>query len=428
MKNQEASWKAWQKISFRFAFLFLGLTSFLTWDIIIYFVSASSDKNRFDAARLYKPLSGFFYWLDKYIYHTGYDPAIHASFPSANHFGVIFFLTIFFLAVTTAIGWGILDKRRSNYNKLFYWFNVYLRYTLAIIITSYGIEKLIPSQMPFPSIIQITKPYGEQTRMEVLWNFMGASPGYQIFAGACEAIAGLLLLSRRTALLGALFIFTILVNVVALNLFYNVGAIFFTAQFLLYAFFLIVPDLKNLFLFLLKYSPAQVYKKDFVFKTKWKKIMLGAILVFVPLLFILLNTSGDIKNFKDVKNDAQKEKIYDVTSFIAGDTLPPLTTDTLRWKRIMFSYVYFGNIAIVYGMNNQQYWYQFDIDSSRKTLTLYDNPNKETWKIFSYAYPSKNRFELNGKWNGKNIQVSMKLFPADSIYNLYHEKIKLIHD
>jgi len=428
MKNHEGAWKAWQKISFRVSFLFLSLTSFLTWDIIIYFISAASDKDRFDVTILYKPLSMVFYWLDKHIYHTGYDPAIHASFPSANHFGVVFFLTIFFLAVIASIGWSLLDKRRSNYNKLFYWFSVYLRYTLAIIITSYGIEKLIPCQMPFPGIIQIIKPYGEQTRMEVLWNFIGASPGYEIFTGGCEVTAGLLLLPRRTALLGSLFVLTILVNVVALNLFYNVGAIFFTAQWLLYTLFLIAPNLKHLFIFLFTDAPVSVYKKAFIFQTKWKKFMLAAVMVVVPLLFILLNVSGDIKNFNDIKSDAGKEKIYDVTTFVAGDTLPPLTSDTLRWKRVMFSYGYYGNYAIIYKMNDRQYWYQFDIDSNKKTLTLYDNPGKETWKIFHCNYFSKNQLELKGKWNGKNIQVSMKLFPADSIYNLYHEKIKLIHD
>ncbi len=428
MENDEASWKAWKKISFRFCFLFLGLTTFWAWDLIIYFVSATSDLNRFDLTKLFKPLSGSFYWLDKHIYHTGYNPAIHASFPGPTHFGLVFLITLFLVVIIATICWSFIDKKTNNYNKLFYWFSVYLRYILAIVITSYGIEKLIPSQMPFPAIIQMTKQVGEQTRMEVLWNFVGASPGYEIFSGTCEVIAGLLLLSRRTAFLGLLFLFTILVNVVALNLFYNVPAISFTIQLLIYTLFLLAADLKNLSVFLFRKASAQVFSKRFVFQAKWKQFLLTATLVFVPLFFIVLNISGDIKNFEDVHNDAQKEKVYDVTRFIAGDTLPPLTTDTLRWKRITFSYVYYGNVAIIYGMNDQQNWYQFDIDSNKKTLTLYDNPNKETWKIFHYNSPSKDRLELKGKWNGKDVQVSMKLFPADSLYNLYHEKIKLMYD
>jgi hypothetical protein len=40
--------------------------------------------------------------------------------------------------------------------------------------------------------------------MGILWTFMAASTGYTIFAGLAEAVAGLLLLFRRTSTLGAL--------------------------------------------------------------------------------------------------------------------------------------------------------------------------------------------------------------------------------
>ena len=38
--------------------------------------------------------------------------------------------------------------------------------------------------------------------MGLLWTFMGHSPAYSAFTGAAEALAGALLLFRRTTLLG----------------------------------------------------------------------------------------------------------------------------------------------------------------------------------------------------------------------------------
>lgn len=72
-------------------------------------------------------------------------------------------------------------------------------------------------------------------------------------------------------------------------------------------------------------------------------------------------------------------------------------------------------------------YYDFDIDSTKKTITLHDNPDKKTWKVFHYTSPAKDKFQLIGKWKGKDINVLMKSTPIDSI-PLNKEKIKLIQD
>ena len=59
-------------------------------------------------------------------------------------------------------------------------------------------------------------------RFSLLWCFMGASPGYAIFTGVCEFAGAFLLLFRRTRVFGSLFLATVLINVVLLNVFYNV--------------------------------------------------------------------------------------------------------------------------------------------------------------------------------------------------------------
>ena len=425
MTTNGKSWKSWQKISFRFFFLFLILSSVLCWDLTVYFTVVAVTQKERDLTSEYKPLAGTFHWLDTHIFHTGYDPKKHASFPQDNHFGEVFYLTLFLIAVLATVGWTVLDKRRPNYNRLFYWFNVYMRYTLAITILGYGLIKLIPVQMSYPHIVDMTIPYGEQGLFNVLWNFMGVSPGYMILTGASEILAALLLLFRRTVVLGCIFMIFILVNVTAMNWFYNVPVKMFSAQLLFYALFLVAPFAKQLFQFFFKGAATVITVKEYTFQTKWKRYLLTTLMIVVPLAIIVLLTIGDSKRYIHQAADARKEKIYDVTAFVAKDTLPPLTTDTLRWSRLAL-FVY-GNYAVIYNMKNKLDWYQCDVDSIKKTFTLHDNPDKKKWKLFHYIYPSKNQLQLTGKWKGKDINVLLKSSSTDSI-PLNHEKIKLITD
>ncbi|MBS1531501.1 MAG: hypothetical protein JSU01_14430 [Bacteroidetes bacterium] len=363
--------------------------------------------------KLFKPLTGIFHWLDRHIYHIGYDPKIHSSFPGDNHFGVTFYLTLILFGILVTVVWGVLDKKRSNYDRLFYWFCIYLRYVLAITIIGYGIDKIIPVQMSSPSAAVLTEPYGNLNRFNVLWTFMGVSPGYMIFTGSLEVIAGLLLFFRRTTLAGCLLVVAILSNIVALNCFYNVGVKLFSLQMLLFALFLLAPYYQRLFQFFFTDSTTAVRSpKRFFFQNKRKKYLVTAMLLFIPLATIGLELITDYKTYNVVAANGHRQKIYDVSAFVAKDTLAPLTTDTMRWKRVLLFVE--GHNMVVYNMQDKGKWYKFKIDSSKNTLTL-NSDDKAKMKVFHYTYPAKDLMNLTGKWNGKDISVSLKVSPLDSI-------------
>ena len=395
------------------------------WDLLIYiasFIDPSSEPYPIDKA--FRPFVKSLHWLDKKLFHIGYDPALHGGFPGDNHFGVVFYLTILLLVFTCTIIWTIADRKRLSYDKLFYWFNVYLRYVLAVTIFGYGIDKLIPVQMPYPGTVELLTPLGEQGRFNVLWNFMGVSPGFMIFAGSCEIIGSLLLLYRRTYLFGALFTCTILTNVVAFNWFYNVPVKLFSLQLLLYDIYLVVPYISVLWLFFFRGQPANPGLKSYGLQTKWKKNVLRYNLIIIPLVICIFSTIGVYNRYKEQQEERRRNKIYEVTSFVAGDSLPPLLTDTLRWRRFVQNY---KDYVIIYNMQDKTDWYQCDIDSIKKTFTLHDNPNKSTWHLFHYEYPARDQLLLTGKWKGQDVVIRMKSVPLDSMY-LNKEKIRLIQE
>ena len=113
-------------------------------------------------------------------------------------------------------------------------------------ILSYGFFQVLPLQFPEPGPDRLIMSYGDSSPMGLLWRFMGASRPYTVFGGLAEALGGLLLLWRRTTLLGALVAFGLLLNIVMLNFSYDVPVKLFSSLLLGLALFLVWPDVGRL--------------------------------------------------------------------------------------------------------------------------------------------------------------------------------------
>jgi hypothetical protein len=74
----------------------------------------------------------------------------------------------------------------------------------------------------------------------------GRIPALHIFCGIVEVVGALLLVWRRTTILGALISSAALLNVVVLNVSYDIGVKLYSLHLLLMAAFLLAPDLKPL--------------------------------------------------------------------------------------------------------------------------------------------------------------------------------------
>jgi len=82
----------------------------------------------------------------------------------------------------------------------------------------YGGGKLIQ----FNGAAELDKTVAEMTGMELMWAFYGYSKSFAITLGIFEVLGGLLILIKRTRLIGCLFTSTILMNVILQDIFYGV--------------------------------------------------------------------------------------------------------------------------------------------------------------------------------------------------------------
>src|SRR6476661_1959866 len=93
-----------------------------------------------------------------------------------HFFGSAGFLNWGIAAVLAAVGtlaWSFRDNDSINYDVLYYWVRVVLRYRLAIGIVAYGIIKLFPLQMPYPSLSNLHTNYGDFYAWKIYFHTLG---------------------------------------------------------------------------------------------------------------------------------------------------------------------------------------------------------------------------------------------------------------
>ena len=109
-----------------------------------------------------------------------------------------------------------------------------------------ALAKILPMQMPFPSLSRLLEPYGYFSPMGVLWASIGASRSYEVFTGAAEMSAAILLFVRPTATLGALVALACTIMIFTLNMTYDVPVKLFSFHLLVMSLFLLAPEAKRL--------------------------------------------------------------------------------------------------------------------------------------------------------------------------------------
>lgn len=98
-----------------------------------------------------------------------------------------------------------------------------ISWIIVLAMFIYGGAKIIQ----FDGAAEIDKTVSEMTGMELMWTFYGYSKSYAITLGIFEVIGGILILNKRTRIIGCLFTTTILVNVILQDIYFgvNLGAL-----------------------------------------------------------------------------------------------------------------------------------------------------------------------------------------------------------
>ena len=242
------------------------------------------------------------------------------------------------LATLVAAVWTLVERRRLEHRRLYDWLRAGVRVYLAIFMFLYGAAKVIKVQFPDLSPIALHLPLGEMSPNTFLWTFMGASKLYTFWSGLLEMIGGLLLISRRTTLLGALVCIGVMSNVVVLNMSYDVVVKLFSLHLLALAVFLAAPDGKRLLDFFVRNRPVPAaelrpllagprrHRAVLVFRT-------AALLALAALL--LVHSAGRRRSLRQTPT-SRLHGAWTFEQLTVDGVTQPATPGAENWRRVVF--------------------------------------------------------------------------------------------
>jgi hypothetical protein len=137
-------------------------------------------------------------------------------------------------------------RGRPDYNRLHEWMRLIVRFHLMYQMIVYGALKVWCSQFPPIGDSQLEAKYGDSSPMGLLWRFMQFSQPYTAVTGIIEFTCGVLLITRHTALLGALCSAGATLQVFLLNMCFDVPVKLMSGHLLLMALTLIAPDVPRM--------------------------------------------------------------------------------------------------------------------------------------------------------------------------------------
>ena len=396
-------WSAPKKAGFRFAFIFF---------IGYVFFNPNGVYQNFITGIFSDSLHNFVNWFAQHFLHVKQPISIFMSGSGDTTYAYVVLLLTFISALIGTLLWSLLDNKARNYNKLYYWLTVILRFYVGIMMIQYGLIKVVKLQFSSPSLDRLLATYGESSPMGLAWTYLGFSNGFNYFAGLAEITCGVLLLFRRTALFGAFLGVVVAGNIMVINYCFDVPVKLMSTALVVMCLFLLLRDAERLInvFFMNKTAPPS----DFAphrFQKPWKNITLVVVKCLVLLQCLFGSIVGVIMSASEYGDNAKKPPlygIYKVDTFVRNnDTILPLTTDTNRWSRLVISYV---NNARIRTMNDSSKYVSFKVDTQKHSIVINTYADTSQKYHFTYTQPQPNVLLLKGKWQQDSLKIKFNRF------------------
>ncbi len=414
MQQVTPVWSAFGRISFRIAFIY-----FLLYFNPLQFLSMIPGLYWLPGTALL-PLDALTFFLNDHLFHVSPKLNQNGGGSGDTSFAWAQVFTFLMVAVIGGLAWTVFGRKQKSYPVWHHGLCVFLRYSLAGTSFSYGILKVFAMQMYFPNLSQLATPLGDYLPMRFSWMFIGYSGPYQIFSGVAEVSVALLLVWRKTALLGALLAVGVFANVVMLNFSYDIPVKIYSFHLLVLGIFLAWQERERLFAFFVQNKtvlPSSLYEKAWA--KKWQKSGRLALKVFFFIssfgytTYNYYNYYNQYHSTNTLVTDPVQPGIYHVELFVKnGDTIPESLADTLRWRDVVFDYNGAGSIAANDSSLRMRYgraYFVYKLDSLGEGLE-WRTYSSESFPVavFDMDNSKTGRMVLNGRKGIDSLHVVLR--------------------
>jgi hypothetical protein len=402
-------WNLATRIAFRFTFLYCSLYV-VTTQMLGGLLPFEWLPNVESASLLRRAIT----WVGVHVFRLGAPPSFQVSGSGDKMVDYLLVATLLIAAAAATVVWSLVDRKRPNYRALNKWFRVFLRFSVGATMLGYGMVKAVPLQMPAPGLQRLLEPFGNFSPMGVLWASIGASRGYEMFAGFMELTCGVLLFVPRLATLGAMVTFATAVQIFTLNMTYDVPVKLFSFHLILMALVLIAPEASRIAKVVVFNRAAGPSEQPALFRRRALVLMALAVQLGYGTFLVLDAYSGAHQSWFQYGAGAPKSPLYGIwnieTMTIDGHVRSPLVTDYGRWRRVLFQVP----AAVAFQrMDDTFLGYGAKIDTTAKTIVVSAAPDVPLG-TFTFTQPDPERLILDGSLDGRAIHMETRLYDRNT--------------
>jgi len=342
------------------------------------------------------------------------------------------FLLIGILSFLLALIWGLL-KGRFQRIRVKTWIITILRYHVGLTMILYGLSKVLVLQFGEMDLLNLENKMGSYTGMGFLWRFMSYSPFYTQVTGYVEVIGGILLLFRGTTFLGSLISFIAMVNVVVIDIGYDVSVKMFAIHLLLMVFVLVAYNTRRILQFSLNRTHIVPVKYESLIPSRYRKLQYGlkaAILIYFTISQFYFQ--GKRIDRRNTENEAPSlSSVYFVKDQTANGI--PLSDDEfpqeLKWETLFINgSSYLKNSMVIENAKGNRRYFSTKTDTINKTITFYPlRGSGEESNTFTYQKLDGKQVRFEGIYQGDTLSITTES-KAKEDYRLMNNKIKWIRD
>jgi uncharacterized membrane protein YphA (DoxX/SURF4 family) len=396
---ERASWPLVSRIAFRFCLVYFTLFCLSNQILLGLFPFPNSFSIPDLSSRGF--VRNTVSWTAAHVFHVSTPLVYQGSGSGDKTFDWVLAFCILVTAVAATAIWSVLDRRRREYQALHKWFTVFLRFAVGSQMLIYGMAKLVPMQMPYPSLTRLMEPFGNFSPMGVLWYSIGASPGYEMFAGSAEVFGGVLLFFPRTAMFGAMVCLADTIEVFMLNMTYDVPVKLFAFHLILMSVVLLTPELGRVARFFFSKESVGPSQRQDLFRSLRANRIAFAVQALFGIGLVGMNGYGSWQGWHQYGGGAPKSPLYGIWN------IDQASSDAPGWKRVMFDRPM--------GMSMQRIDDTFanfgaSIDMSKGSVALSQNKGSLT-----FVRSGPDRMTLDGVVDGRKLRMQLQLLDRSKL-------------
>jgi len=400
------NWLIVERIGFRFCFVYFILYSFSSQVINSIFFAQLIDAP--DYATLWPMRLGVL-WVARNIFRAKTELVYADTGSGDKSFDWVLAFCVLVIALLSTAVWSVIDRKRTSHPVLSRWFQLFLRVALASQMFVYGFAKAVPLQMYFPFPFKFLQPLRDFSPMGLLWSSIGVVPAYEIFLGCLELAGGIFLILPRTVTLGALICLADMVQVLALNMTYDVCVKLLSVHLIVISLILLAPNMRQLFDLFFRSYPAAIPPPMPLFRSLRTNRIARIVLAVLWCWMIAANLLDVQRGWHEVGGGRPQSALAGIWVIeqlsIDGQPPPLLATDASLWRRITFDY---PNWVHIQRMDDVLTGYSASLDAQKNTLALTTSSDKNWRATFSYIRPDEDDLILDGTVNAHKQHIQLK--------------------